>query len=267
MREIPLAARRLAEDMNTYAPLRPGDRRIESDLCVLFCSETPGPHGTVVQRLRLADTDIPTAVAEIRGKLRDLGRTVATWEVGPSATPADLGDRLLALGMEAHDAPISSVVSGMVCDELALDDAPAPGLTVERVATLPDFRAAQSLYFQSFGVEEDADFADATAKDFARLLSTPSWLRYVARDETGRIVAAADATLTPAGVLLSGGATLPEARGRGAYRALVRARWQDAVGSGTPWLITQAGAMSRPILLRLGFREVVQIRVFVDKLA
>ena len=59
---------------------------------------------------------------------------------------------------------------------------------------------------------------------------------------------------------LFGGATLPEARGRGAYRALVAARWEDAVARGTPVLVTQAGAMSRPILARLGFREVCEIR-------
>jgi len=38
------------------------------------------------------------------------------------------------------------------------------------------------------------------------------------------------------------------ARGRGAYRALVAARWADAVERGTPALVTQAGAMSKPML-------------------
>ena len=65
-------------------------------------------------------------------------------------------------------------------------------------------------------------------------------------------------------VVLNAGSTLPHARGRGAYRALVAARWADAVGRGTPALITQAGAMSRPILRRLGFRELAEIRVYLD---
>ena len=34
--------------------------------------------------------------------------------------------------------------------------------------------------------------------------------------------------------------TLPDARGRGAYRALVRARWDDAVRRGTPALVVHA---------------------------
>ena len=56
----------------------------------------------------------------------------------------------------------------------------------------------------------------------------------------------------------------PTARGRGAYRALVAARWADAVAAGTPLLVTQAGKMSRPILRRLGFREVCEIWMLVD---
>jgi predicted acetyltransferase len=57
---------------------------------------------------------------------------------------------------------------------------------------------------------------------------------------------------------------LPEARGRGAYRALVAARWRDAVERGTPLLVTQAGRMSQPILERIGFRRVCEIRILLD---
>ena len=49
------------------------------------------------------------------------------------------------------------------------------------------------------------------------------------------------AARTPHGLLLYGGATLPRARGRGADRALVRARWDDAVSRSTPAPIMQAG--------------------------
>ena len=56
----------------------------------------------------------------------------------------------------------------------------------------------------------------------------------------------------------------PEARGRGAYRALVDARWEAAAERGTPALVTQAGAMSKPILERLGFRGVCEITILLD---
>lgn len=57
-----------------------------------------------------------------------------------------------------------------------------------------------------------------------------------------------------------GGATAEWARGRGAYRAVVRVRWDAAVERGTPALAVGAGSMSRPILERLGFDHVLQFR-------
>jgi GNAT superfamily N-acetyltransferase len=81
----------------------------------------------------------------------------------------------------------------------------------------------------------------------------------------GEPVAQAYAAYTEHGLLLFGGATLPTARGRGAYRALVRARWEDAVARGTPALVTHAGAMSRPILARLGFEELAAIWILLDR--
>ena len=57
---------------------------------------------------------------------------------------------------------------------------------------------------------------------------------------------------------------LAEARGKGAYRALVRARWDEAVDAGQPALVVHAGAMSRPILERLGFHAVSEQEVLLD---
>jgi GNAT superfamily N-acetyltransferase len=68
------------------------------------------------------------------------------------------------------------------------------------------------------------------------------------------------------GVALMGGAVVPEARGRGVYRALVRARWDHAVSRGTPLLVVQAGRMSAPVLDGLGFERHGEIRLFADRL-
>jgi len=83
----------------------------------------------------------------------------------------------------------------------------------------------------------------------------------------GEVVGGARAFFGPRGALLSGGATELEFRGRGVYRALVRARWDDAVARGTPALIVQAGVMSEPILRRLGFVEVCRFRRLGDVLS
>jgi GNAT superfamily N-acetyltransferase len=79
-----------------------------------------------------------------------------------------------------------------------------------------------------------------------------------------QIVAAGTCAPTPAGLALFGGASLPSARGKGAYRALIAARWEYAVEIGAPALLTQAGPMSRPILERLGFRPVGSVAMLRD---
>ena len=66
------------------------------------------------------------------------------------------------------------------------------------------------------------------------------------------------------GLLLCGSGVLPEFRGRGAYRALLEARWRAAVALGKPVLAIHAGAMSRPLLERCGFERVCRIQVLVD---
>jgi ribosomal protein S18 acetylase RimI-like enzyme len=60
-------------------------------------------------------------------------------------------------------------------------------------------------------------------------------------------------------VCLAGGATAPQARGRGLYRALVRHRWDVAAAEGVPRLVVQASDDSQPILARLGFRKVADV--------
>jgi hypothetical protein len=64
---------------------------------------------------------------------------------------------------------------------------------------------------------------------------------------------------------LGGATTLRHARGHGAFRALVRARWDDAVARDMPILLVQAGKNSAPILTQLGFETVGRIYVYLDR--
>jgi hypothetical protein len=66
------------------------------------------------------------------------------------------------------------------------------------------------------------------------------------------------------GLLLGGAGVVASARGRGAYRAMLAARWARAVELGKPALVIHAGAMSRPILERCGFERVCTLRLFDD---
>ncbi|HEX5261329.1 MAG TPA: GNAT family N-acetyltransferase [Gaiellales bacterium] len=254
---LPPAILGLAEDANTHTPLGPGQERIERDEFVLWMMPGLGDaHGVVAQRLRLRPERVERVVAEIRDLVRARGKVELSWEVGSSATPPDLVERLLALGMRLDDDPHLVAV---VCSSAP---APAPEVVeVRRVESREEFETGLRIAYTAFGGTIDADVGE----QYRAWRGDRSQARYLALVE-GRPVGSASATFTPHGAVLNAGATLPDARGLGAYRALVRARWDDAAARGTPALITQAGRMSLPILERLGFREVARITVLVDRL-
>ncbi len=242
----------LAENANTYTPLGPQDERIVTDRYVLWMGRGDEPGWNVAQRFRLGADDLDEVREEIHGILRGRGRTACTWEVGTHATPDDLVEQLLARGL-VDDEPTPLAV-GMV-----LTEAPAQApvdVEVRRVETAEERLASARIAATAFGGPEPTE-PPPPAED-------PNNVEYIACAD-GTPVARASASFGEHGVTLFGGSTLPEARGRGAYRALVAARWEDAVARGTPMLVTQASPMSRPILGRLGFREVCEIRILLDR--
>jgi hypothetical protein len=208
-----------------------------------------------VQRLRLGD-DVEQIVEEIRGRMREHGKGSAMWWLSDRATPADLEQQLLELGFAIPD---ENDIGGMTLTE---PPPPAPAdVEVVRARDLETYVAARELQWEVFHKPEaqrarerpllDRDFDEDTTGVFLARIG-------------GRDAGAARSAYSDAGVLLVAGATLPWARGRGVYRALVRARWDDAVARGTPALAVGAGAMSEPILRRLGFREVLRFRRLED---
>jgi ribosomal protein S18 acetylase RimI-like enzyme len=238
----------LAENPNAYVPLRPGHERVVTDRYVFWFGGGDHPGWTVAQRFRFSAGEVDGVRAELHEHARARGRTAMSWEIGSSATPTDLVDRLLALGLE-RDEEFLRV--GM-----ALTVAPpeVPGVEVRRAETDDERQLAARIGAEVFGTP----YVEPPAPDPGTVL----YLAYV----DGRPVARATGSFSEHGVNLSGGAVLPEARGRGAYRALVRARWEDAVARGTPLAVTDAGSQSRPILARLGFNELCTIRALIDRL-
>jgi GNAT superfamily N-acetyltransferase len=261
MKQTPRRVLDLAEHSNAYTPLGRGHRRIEDPRFVIWLGRGRSAHSNVVQRLRLDDDEVEETVEEVRDLLRRLDRPTSSWEVSSSATPADLVARLERAGLVPDREPYAV--------SMVLDDPPPPApaaFDVRPVESAEEYVAAlrvQHVAFETPAESREGELEDA-ARNFELWESMPDSSLYVAWLE-GEPVAAGRATFAEAGVVLNGGATLPQARGRGAYSALVAARWEEAVRRGTPALITQAGAMSRPILQRLGFREVAEIRVLVDK--
>jgi len=260
MSTISPATRALAEDLNMNLPQLPGVEHVVTPRYAAIIGQGSDPHFNVVQRLRLDGADIEATVAEVRALFAARGRHRFTWEVGSSATPSDLAARFVAVGI-VPDEPEPLAV-GMVLAQ-PLESAPT-GLVVRQATSLDDFRAATSVFRACFGGEDAQEDLDAIAQDLARYQADPRWARYVAFLD-GEPVAAGDAVFLEAGVVLNGGATLPKARGKGAYRALLAARAEEGARRGACALVTQAGAMSRPILKRLGFVEVAEVRIFLDE--
>jgi hypothetical protein len=245
--------REVAEYPNSFGPVGPGSERIDTGRYTLCLG--PGSTWNTVQRQRFPLEELDAVIGEVRATLRERGRTRTQWEVGSSA-PAGLVDALLERGVKPDTDPYA--VALVLSHE---PPPPGPGLTARRVESLEELEAAMAVQWEAFETPpEEVEEARALLPEaFTEGVNIRHavWL-------DGEIVCTGTASPTEHGLLLYGGATLERARGRGAYRALLRARWDDAVALGTPALITQGGSMSRPILERVGFERVGEVHMLVD---
>jgi GNAT superfamily N-acetyltransferase len=200
----------------------------------------------------------PRGAAEVETLRRTLhGLDPVVWTVGSSATPADLPARLRALGLREPDPPMDPVCAAMVLER---DPPPVPGVVVRRIETLEHHLLGLEIMLSAATWSPTAAAAErARAEETFRrrmLRGGFQWLAWL--DDAPVAYAAAD--LAAAGFFLAGGSTLPAARGRGCYRALVRARWEEAVRLGRSGLAVQAQhGSSAPILRALGFVEVATV--------
>ena len=259
---IPDDVRKLAEEQGTPGVPWPGSELIEHAHFSIWLGPPMYPDLSVVRRCRFGTTDTASVVETIRSVLRERGRTWAIWQVGASATPATLADDLIAFGLRPDSDP--------VCKAVVIGSAPIgddPGDVVVRHATTrEDFEAFFRIQQEAF--ETHAETIERGAKRLDEIYEAErgtdqlaTYLAYVG-DEP---VATARATFTAAGVVLNGGSTLHRARGKGAYRALVHARWRDAAARGTPWMTTLARPTSYPILKKMGFEDVCDVRMLIDE--
>jgi hypothetical protein len=245
--------REVAEYPNSFGPLAPGDERLDTGRYTL-CIGT-GKKWNTVQRQRFPLEEVDAVIGEVRAALQERGRTQTQWEVGSSA-PAGLVDALLERGIARDKEPYAVA--------LVLTNEPPPaaeGLIARRVETFEEYEAANAVQWEAFEATEE-DIAEAREFLSERYRVTPNVMHAVWLD--GEIVCTGTSAPTEHGFLLYGGATLKRARGRGAYKALNRARWDDAASRGTPALITQGGSMSRSILENLGFERVGEVHMLLD---
>jgi GNAT superfamily N-acetyltransferase len=250
----------LAEDIEALLPLPDSAERVELPDCVLVAWPWIAPPAAAVHRLRFVDDAVEQRIADVRAWFRERGRERFTWWVGDSATPQNLAERLQSAGAEPwEDEPL---IATMLTTE------PPPtvdGVQVVLATTYEQFALAQEISWEAMGRPEEQrvqgrDRLEARWQECRRQAEEATFLALI----DGRPVASGSMLFCPFAGFLSGAATLPDARGQGVFRALVRARWEEAERRGTPSLIVGAGAMSRPILERIGFRVVAETQVLVD---
>jgi hypothetical protein len=255
--EIPAEVRHLAEDPYTNFAPPPGWERVDRDGYVLNLG--PPPTASAAVRIRLEPQGVEPAVEDARTLVSARGYDRTLWFVGESSRPKDLLARLEAAGAVPPDARDHEPrVTAM-----ALVERPAgsPKVEVRPVSSREELLEASLIVQDVFDLSQDrrdafaasldAHFADEQA---GRVRTFVAWI-------DGRPAAAAAAVFSDRGALLVGGSTLSWARGRGAYRSLVHARWDEAIRRGAPALVTHAGEHSRPILERLGFVPVCEVDV------
>jgi ribosomal protein S18 acetylase RimI-like enzyme len=181
------------------------------------------------------------------------------WKVYGHDLPVDLGRRLATAGFEPDELEtlvVFDLAAGMVDEGGA--GATLSGLEIRRVTDLPGLADFIAVAGMAFG--RDRAWQDERLSQFGSRLTDPAAGFYVAYTD-GRAVASARAEFPPGRSFagLWGGGTVPEYRGRGIYRALVRARAVEARRRGYRFLRVDARETSRPILERLGFIALTDI--------
>jgi predicted N-acetyltransferase YhbS len=260
---IPNEIREYAETPDRFAGLVAGSSASRYDdgrICIV-----QGPTWGSVSAPNVAPDELEALVAEVRTRIpRDT--TGYVWWIGPSARPVDIVERLQALGFAEPQDRVGLLHAMALTHE---PDAMPTGIEVRRVETLEDFVAAREVQWDAFDTPQARRALNRARlrDDFEESTSLQIPVGFLATLD-GRPAATGMLIPSERGVFLIAGATAAWARGRGLYRALVRARWDYAVARGTPALVTHADpATSYPILQRLGFTEVCTLRRLEDPAA
>ena len=180
------------------------------------------------------------------------------WKFHTHDRPEFLAERLEAAGFVAE--PLETVVIAETA-ALVADGGVPDGVVLREVVDRADLERISAMETAVWGTDESWH-AEVLGEE--RALDPDGISIFVA--EAGVVVVSAGWVRFPGGTdfaTLWGGATLPEWRGRGIYKALVLRRARLAAERGRRYLEVDASDDSRPILERLGFRAVTRTRPYV----
>jgi hypothetical protein len=247
----------LIEDLMAYVPLPPsGSRSRLPDACLSF---QPGGIQAFanVSALRATAESLARVAEDAARYFADHGRQDFLWFLGSRSTPSNAVDLLTARG-----ATNLGDCAAMLLDH---EPPPAPGADI-RLVTTP----AQLLTYRQIGAATEVAGEVSNDQDLhIKASNDTAWQDYTSYDgrRLNYIAYLEEEPVSVAGLLLtdhevavlSGAATLPVARGRGLYRALVHTRWTAAQRLKAGPLAVQASTMSAPVLAHVGFTRVADM--------
>jgi len=180
------------------------------------------------------------------------------WWTGPTSSPADLGESLVAHGLVPAGSP-----SGMATDlEKLREDLPTPpGLTIERVRdaeTLRRFGAILSTVFEfpEFVTEGFIDIFGSMGLDAEQPLQN-----YVGFLD-GELVGGSSLFMGAGVAGIYNVGTIPAARGKGIGAAITLAPLLEARTRGYRTAILHASDLGYNVYRRLGFEEYCKMHIF-----
>jgi hypothetical protein len=246
------------ENSDRLLPHIPGHCEYATVSGVLTCitpANDPAANKAMLARLNTRSAD--ESIRAVRSYFSSR-RKPFRWIVGPSTTPVDLGERILAQGAE-----VFMQVDGLCLPDRHIDIKPNPAIRVVELA-VTESEAATEVMAAGFGITLDS------ARYFHQMmvLSTPqlrmrvyaAYLNAVADPVAcGYVSYYPDQPIA----LLCGGATLPDYRGRGVYKAVLAKRLNDIRKDGVQTVIVLADQRtSAPICAKAGFTKVCELQMY-----
>jgi GNAT superfamily N-acetyltransferase len=202
-------------------------------------------------------SDLDRLIARQRDYFAARGQAVE-WKTYGYDEPADLPDRLRAAGFVPED-PETVVVA--LTTAIAAEPVLPDGVVLRQVTADADMRRIGAMESEVWHTDRDWS-ATHLIREVA---AAPDEYIVLTAEAAGQVVAAGWLEMRPGSLFagLWGGATLPEWRGRGIYRALVARRAQLAAARGVRYLQVDASSDSAPILRRLGFQALATTTPYV----
>ena len=236
----------------------PAGETVERDEPLLRFSGGPGGGWVLYRDLgRIEGTALDELIARQIAAFSERGERFE-WKYHGHDLPADLPERLRAAGFVAE--PTETIVIATVTD-IASEPRLPEGVSLREVTDRADFERIAAMERAVWDDEHswlpdmldseravDPDALTITVAEAGETVVCAAWIRF----ERGTQFAT-----------LWGGATLPEWRRRGIYRATVAYRANLAVARGFRYLETDASDDSRPILERLGFVPVTTTTPYI----